>query len=168
VGKRKNRRFKLIGNLSGHPKIYSKNIRFLKKKSSMKKVFIVLGSLLGAMFLLLIVYLAAHNIPVSVSDGSSTIVKKMRVDAIYEGGIKDIIFAQNNGEFYYINRGLEQGYTLEGLREQLLNKTVTLQVTNMLAGPSAHINELRLGDEVIFDENKTQYYNRNLRSENVN
>lgn len=134
----------------------------------MKKVFIVLGSMAGAFFLGLVVYLAAHNIPVSVADGSSTIVKTIRVDGIYEGGVKDIVFAQNNGEFYYINRGLEQGYTLEGLREQLLNKTVTLQITNMLAGPSAHINELRLGDEVIFDENKTQYYNRNLRSENVN
>lgn len=133
----------------------------------MKKVVVVFSSLLGVAFLLLVVFLAAHNIPVAAANGSSIILKTITVDTIYEGGAKDIVFAQKNGEFYYINRGLEQGYTLEGLREQLLNKTVTLQVTNMLAGPSAHINELRQGEEVMYDENKTQYYNRKLRSENI-
>jgi len=134
----------------------------------MKKAIIVLSSFVGAAFLVLVAYLAAHNIPIQTANGSSTIVKTITVDRIYEGGVKDIVFAQNDGKFYYINRGLEQGYTLEGLRNQLLNKTVTLQVTNMLAGSSAHINELRLGDEVIFDENKTKYYNRNLRSKEIN
>ena len=118
----------------------------------MKKVIIVLGSLAGIGFLMLVVFLAAHNIP---TFGNEKVVEKtIVVDKIYEGGVKDIVFAQNDGEFYYINRGLEQGYTLEGLRKQLLNKTVTLQVSNKLAGPSAHINILRLGDEVIYDENE--------------
>lgn len=134
----------------------------------MKKAFIVLGIIAGTLVAVLVIYLAAHNIPLAKENGNSLLLKTITVDKIYEGGVKDIVFAQNDGEFYYINRGLEQGYTLEGLRERLLNKTVTLQVTNMLAGPSAHIKKLRLGDEIIFDENKTTYYNRNVRSKNIN
>lgn len=131
----------------------------------MKQAFIILGSLVGVLFLVLVVYLAAHNI--RVPGEARTVERSFRVDTIYEGGVKDIVFAQSDGAFYYINRGLEQGYTLEGLRRVLLNKTVTLRVPNVLAGPSAHIEEMRVGDSIIFDENKTKYYNRNLRSEQM-
>ncbi len=131
----------------------------------MKKAFIILGSLVGILFLVLVVYLAAHNI--RVPGEAKTLERSIRVDTIYEGGIKDIVFEQKDGDLYYINRGLEQGFTLEALRKGLLNKTVTLRVPNVLAGPSAHIEEMRVGDSIIFDENKTRYYNRNLRSKQI-
>ena len=113
----------------------------------------------------LIVYLAAHNI--RVPGEPATVQRSIQVDKIYEGGVKDIVFAQNDGEFYYINRGLEQGFTLAELEKVLLNKTVTLRVPNVLAGPASHIEVLRLGDSIIYDENKTKYYNRNLRSKHI-
>ena len=102
-------------------------------------------------------FLAAHNI--QIPGGPSTVVETLRIDTIYEGGVKDIVFAQNDGRFYYINRGLEQGFTLENLRALLLNKTVTLHVPNVLAGPSRHISKLELEGKEIFNENTHIYTN---------
>ncbi len=75
------------------------------------------------------------------------------VDSIYEGGVKDVVFAEPNGDFYYINRGLEQGLILEELRSRLLNKKVTLHLAKVLGGiTSEHISELALNNEVIYTE----------------
>lgn len=79
-------------------------------------------------------------------------VKEIVVSKIYEGGVKDIVFAEANGEFYYINRGLEQGYTLEGMEQKVLNKKVTLHLANTLMGTSNHIAQLALEDEIVFSE----------------
>lgn len=49
---------------------------------------------------------------------------------MYEGGVKDIVFEEANGRFYYMNRGLEQGYTLEGFPEKVLNKNGILRLAN--------------------------------------
>jgi len=79
-------------------------------------------------------------------------VKEIVVHKIYEGGVKDIVFSEANGEFYYINRGLEQGYTLEGMEQKVLNKKVTLHLANTVMGTSNHIAQLALKDEVVFSE----------------
>lgn len=81
------------------------------------------------------------------------IIKKIKVASIYEGGVKDIVFEEANGDFYYINRGLEQGLTLEGLEKKLLNKEITLHVFELWFGvESEHISRLALGDEIVFSE----------------
>jgi len=123
----------------------------------MKKIILVSVVIIGLGFIALAGFLAAHNI--RVPGGPSTVVQTLKVDAIYEGGVKDIVFAQNDGKFYYINRGLEQGFTLESLRAELLNKTVTLHVPNVLAGPSNHISKLELDGKEIFNENTHTYNN---------
>ena len=80
-------------------------------------------------------------------------VKQITVARVYEGGVKDIVFAEENGKFYYINRGLEQGYTIEGVRKKVLNKSVTLHLASTLVGSSSnHIAQLTVGDEVLFTE----------------
>ena len=80
-------------------------------------------------------------------------IKTIVVHNIYEGGVKDIVFAEASGDFYYINRGLEQGLTLEGMREQVLNKKVTLHLAKVLGGvTSEHISQMALNDEIIFTE----------------
>lgn len=80
-------------------------------------------------------------------------VKEITVTKVYEGGVKDIVFAEANGNFYYINRGLEQGYTLEGVREKVLHKNVTLHLASTLTGSSSnHIAQLTVGDAVLFTE----------------
>lgn len=82
-------------------------------------------------------------------------VKSITVAKIYEGGVKDIVFAEADGTFYYINRGLEQGYTLEGVRKKVLNKNVTLYLANTLIGSSSnHISQVAVGDEILFTEFK--------------
>lgn len=81
------------------------------------------------------------------------VVKKITVSKIYEGGVKDIVFEEENGNFYYINRGLEQGLTLEGLEKKLLQKEITLHVFEFWFGSeSNHISRLALGDEIVFTE----------------
>lgn len=80
-------------------------------------------------------------------------VKEITVVKVYEGGVKDIVFAEANGKFYYINRGLEQGYTLEGFREKVLNKNVTLHLAYTLTGSSTnHISQIAIGDNILFTE----------------
>lgn len=79
-------------------------------------------------------------------------VKVIVVHKIYEGGVMDIVFSEANGKFYYINRGLEQGYTLEGMEQKVLNKKVTLHLANTMMGTSNHIAQLALKDEVVFSE----------------
>ncbi len=80
-------------------------------------------------------------------------IKKITVAKIYEGGVKDIVFAEADGTFYYINRGLERGYTLEGIREKVLNKNVTLYLAHTITGSlTNHIAQVAIGDEVLFTE----------------
>lgn len=79
-------------------------------------------------------------------------LKEMTVSSIYEGGVKDIVFADANGEFYYINRGLERGMTLAEMEQKVLNKKVTLHLAKTVLGTSNHIAQLAVENEVIFTE----------------
>ncbi len=82
-------------------------------------------------------------------------VKEIKVTKVYEGGVKDIVFQEVDGSFYYINRGLEQGYTLEGFRKKVLNKNVTLHLASTLMGSSSnHIAQIAVGKEILFTEFK--------------
>jgi len=80
-------------------------------------------------------------------------IKTITVGKINEGEAYDIVFAEANGDFYYINRGLEQGLTLEDMRLKVLNKKVTLHLAKVLMGSTSnHIAQLALEDKVIFSE----------------
>ena len=81
-------------------------------------------------------------------------VKEIVVTKIYEGGTLDIVFAEENGDFYYINRGLEQGFTLSEMEETVLNKKVTLHLAKVITGTSNHIAQLALEEDVIYTEFK--------------
>jgi hypothetical protein len=78
---------------------------------------------------------------------------EITVPNIYEGGVKDIVFSNPNGEIFYINRGLEQGLTLQEMKNKVLNKKVTLHIAKIITGTSSnHIAQLSLGREVIYTE----------------
>ena len=80
-------------------------------------------------------------------------VKSFTVTEITEGGVKDVVFHDATSDFYYINRGLEQGLNLDSLKTKVLNKTVTLHLAKVLGGrTSNHISQLALGDEIIYTE----------------
>tara|TARA_R110000772_G_scaffold100281_2_gene200473 strand:+ start:444 stop:680 length:237 start_codon:yes stop_codon:yes gene_type:complete len=62
-------------------------------------------------------------------------------------------FSSPVGKFFYINSGLEQGPTLQGMKNKVLNKKVTLHLAKIIAGTSSnHIAQLSLGQEVIYTE----------------
>lgn len=55
-----------------------------------------------------------------------------KVVDLFEGGENDVVIQLNNDRsFYYINRGLESGLTLEELKEKLLNQQVLLKCPDM-------------------------------------
>ncbi len=80
------------------------------------------------------------------------VIKEITVTAIKEGSSYDIVIKEMGDDFYYINRGLEQGLTIEGLQEQIMNKKVNLHLYNFWFGTSEHISQLTLEDNVLFTE----------------
>jgi hypothetical protein len=79
-------------------------------------------------------------------------IKEITVARISEGDTLDIVFYEADGDFYYINRGLGQGLTLEGIERRVLNKKVTLHLANTMIGTSNQIAQLTVEDEVVFTE----------------
>ena len=81
-------------------------------------------------------------------------IVEARIVRISEGGVKDIVFHSTNGDYFYINRGLEQGLNLEELNNLVLNKSVTLHLAKVLGGSvvSEHISQLTLNDSIIYTE----------------
>lgn len=79
-------------------------------------------------------------------------VVEITIKRIKEGSTFDIVFHDTGTDYYYINRGLEQGLNLDSLNAKVLNKTVTLHLPKMLFGESRHIAQMALGDEIIFTE----------------
>ncbi len=71
---------------------------------------------------------------------------------VKEGSSYDIVFSEGNKDFYYINRGLEQGLTIEDLQQQVLNKKVTLHLYKLWYGTSEHISQLSVDGNVLFTE----------------
>lgn len=79
---------------------------------------------------------------------------------ITEGGVKDAVFyIKNNNHHYYINRGLENKFTLTELKDQLLNKEVTFVYADHWTpldwnNKGTHVAKLMLGEQVIYNETK--------------
>lgn len=79
----------------------------------------------------------------------------MVVTEVYEGGVKDVAFKDKDGKMAYINRALERGYTLEGLRDKTLHKEITVYLANTITGGSTnHIAQLEVDNDTLFTEFK--------------
>ena len=79
-------------------------------------------------------------------------VVEVTIRRITKGSSYDIVFHDDGTDYYYINRGLEQGLNLDSLNAKVLNKTVTLHLPKMLFGTSEHIAQMALDDDIIFTE----------------
>lgn len=81
-------------------------------------------------------------------------ITNIKVTRITIGSSNDIVFHDDDTDFYYINRGLERGLNLDSLNAKVLNKTVTLHLPRLLLGSSEHIAQIAIGNDIIFTEFK--------------
>lgn len=68
--------------------------------------------------------------------------------ALRAGPTFDIGFTENKEETFCINRGIESDLNLDSLKTKVLNKTVTLHLPKLVFGPSKHIAQLAIGDQI--------------------
>ncbi|WP_108867588.1 hypothetical protein [Aquimarina aquimarini] len=91
------------------------------------------------------------------------------VTDIQEGSGFDILITlKNDAHYYYINRGIQYGLTLDQLRSDILNKTVTLygikrwtiftRDKNM-----GHISKLTIDDVVLFNEINNDTHEKTIK-----
>ncbi|NRD19102.1 hypothetical protein HNV08_03505 [Winogradskyella eckloniae] len=66
----------------------------------------------------------------------------------------DIGFRGDQGERFYINRGVEFGLNLDSLNAKVLNKTVTLHLPKLLFGVTRHIAHLEIDGQILYSEFK--------------
>ena len=109
-----------------------------------KAVFIIIGFLVCGVLTLCFFIIK----PVSIVTGEKAFAQGLVVD-IYEGGVKDVVLRlKDDNASYYINRGLEAGMDIKGLKEKLIGNTIELNYHK----PSKHIYKLEFNDEVLYDE----------------
>ncbi len=113
----------------------------------MKKSIIISAITLSLLGLLLL-----NSCIISDAQAENCEVTTVHVQSISEGTSYDITLTDSEGASYYINRGLENGLTLHGLNEDILNKTVTLHLAKTLLGTSNHIAQVMVDDTVIYSE----------------
>ncbi len=81
------------------------------------------------------------------------IVKQIVVTEIYHSNAADIFFKEANGDFYYINRGMERDLKIKQLEGKVMGKKITLHLYTFWFGyQSNHISQLGLDDEILFTE----------------
>lgn len=87
-------------------------------------------------------------------DAEDCTFKEITVTRVYEGGVNDIVFAESDGSFYYINRGLENGMTIEGMAEQTIGKRAKLHLakTRFMSSETNHISQLVVENDTLFSE----------------
>jgi len=111
------------------------------------------------------VLLVALNITLgAIINGKSligrTAVSEGIVSAVYDSGNFDAgLRLQGDPNRYYINRGLQHRFTIEELRQTLLGKKARLYYVDQFIildphGRQRHINQIRLGKELVFTELK--------------
>ena len=95
--------------------------------------------------------------PVPIMPEERLSVAEGTIDHIFEAGEFDIVFTiRESGKHYYINRGIEQGLSVEDLRDKLLNQKVTIKYPEFwsLMGSENvnHLSKLIFRDQVIYTE----------------
>lgn len=71
------------------------------------------------------------------------------VEKIEEGSSYDIqLHDAHTGNWYYINRGLEKGLTIDALAEQIRDQAVELWVVK----DSRHIAQVKKGADILYTE----------------
>lgn len=118
-----------------------------------KSILPAVSSLVG----LALILLAFSTVP-TPDDESECLVIKGVVSNIYEGGVKDAVFSiKGEKRRFYINRGLENGFSLAKLKNDLEGKEVTIRYPDYWAlldadGSIKHITQLEHNGKIIYTE----------------
>ena len=104
--------------------------------------------------LIFIPILAIYSCVIGSPKPEECAIVETTIIKITEGSSNDIVFHNEYGDYFYINRGLKKGLNLEELNTSVLNKTVTLHLARLLAGTvtSEHIAQIAVGDHIIYTE----------------
>ena len=90
--------------------------------------------------------------PVNTSKSNSVEIYGL-VDEIYEGGVKDVVFKINgNTKIYYINRGLENGFDLKTLQNELIGEHVNFWYAKHRNNKTFHLMQVRHKDSLYYTE----------------
>ena len=98
--------------------------------------------------------------PVPIVSEDKAIIETGVVKLIFEGGVNDVVFKlEDNNKRYYINRGLESGLTIKGLREKLIGEEVVFKYPRYWTpldwnNEIRHLSKVEFNNEVIFNELK--------------
>jgi len=111
-----------------------------------------MSSIIKRIFLILLCSLLPFGCIIERPSPEGCTLKEVQVKRVYEGGVKDVVFADDSGETYYINRGLENGLQLAELEDLVVDKNVTLHLANVIYGTTAHIAQLAVDGQVIYTE----------------
>ena len=117
----------------------------------MKKIVLFFSISIVCLLIFIALYALSGNYINNIQVDECT-TRTERIINIRAGTSYDIVFSDNHGDHYYINRGLERGLNLETLNATVLNKTVTLHLPKLWLGTSEHIAQLAVGDSIIFTE----------------
>jgi len=79
-------------------------------------------------------------------------VQQITINTISQGSSYDIVFTDDNGDSFYINRGAEQGLDLGTLKQELSGKKVNLHLYGFWFGSSRHISQLSVDDKIVYTE----------------
>ena len=123
-----------------------------------------IGNYIAGTILLLLV-LAIANIASSVIIGGKTLFGSTKmtegiVTYVFDNGNYDIgLSIEGDNRLYYINRGLEHGLDINSLKRHFLNKRLKVYYADVFTildprGRMRHVNQLRLGDSLIYTELK--------------
>ena len=127
----------------------------------MKKQFLLL---LSTGLLLTTAIIIFRPVPILPEERLSVI--SGTVEDIFEAGEFDIVLTmKENGNSYYINRGLEQGLSIQDLEKKLINQKVTIKYPDFWSPLQTedlkHLSKLIYQDQVIYTELKADLVARN-------
>ena len=121
----------------------------------MKTKYIIL---LGGLIVSATAFLSLR--PVPIPEEQDCLSLKGTVTAIYEGGVKDVVFKLDGKEqSFYINRGLERGLILNDLKTDLIGQEILIKYpdhwTPLDPGNSVvHISKIEHAGQTVFTEMK--------------
>ena len=119
-----------------------------------KDGIVVISALIVISWVIFLCYQLFLSIKIDEPVAENCVIQTEKIIKISEGTSSDIIFSDYQGDYYYINRGLERGLNLDSLEAKVLNKTVTLHLPKVLGSKiiSEHIAQIAIGNDTIFTE----------------